>query len=255
MQEYKSISNGRTTENSGVRRIVFTSTGEVREVVNAIYNGPIVNRHTLQKARKNDIVYENQYGLVNGVIKFTEEYYVITASDKRMLSTRELESLPKKMKETLQDPAIVRWLSATKDSRCFLPPGFGWDGTHTTADLNKKRKLQQLLHLLDFNLIDYLFPMAKVTPRDILPTDWNLDSRKLGSLALPNEHDIVEDLWLYIVCNDGKVWVVKNVRRDNLFIYIPQEYKETMQSVAAIYLKPFVYNDKNFGLDIKLFKR
>lgn len=180
------VDNGSAKVSSGVRRIVVTPRGEIRDVIKAKRCAPAELQTTYQKVCEGDIVLQVSW--------WPEKEEAFEFQDGKLvpldLTVPDIEDQVTKLYDQLPDVA-VEWLNPVERQPSFLPAGAGWDGVFTIHDLTKRQQAAEFFEGIQPDVLDKLVDAAQVSSRDGLRYDW----RKAGPLpdvlnSPRNEHQI-----------------------------------------------------------------
>lgn len=181
------LSNGGCRSNSGIRQIVLSPRGEVREVARAQWSGYQPDRCTFQIAREGDLVVR--------VTWWPEQWSVLLVQDGELQDTGPMG--------LVRHQALIQGLSKEAEAflnggmsgrqPSFLPAGLGWDGRNTAADVKKEGRIRGLFRGLDEAWVDAVVAAARVSKKDGLPSFWKVVAR--DSATFPAVLDAPARTW------------------------------------------------------------
>lgn len=161
------VDNGSAKTSSGVRRIVVTPRGEIRDVIKAKRCAPAELQTTYQKVCEGDVILQvSWWPEVEEAFEFREGRMV--ALD---LSLPEVEDRVTKLYDGLPD-SVVEWLNPVERQPSFLPAGAGWDGTYTVHDHVKRGQAAEFFEGIQPEVLKELVDAAQVSAKDGLRYDW-----------------------------------------------------------------------------------
>lgn len=178
------VDNGSAKIWSGVRRIVVTPRGEIREVIKAKRCAPAELQTTYQKVCEGDVILQVSW--------WPEKEEAFEFIEGRMvpmdLSLPEIEDRVTKLYDGLPD-AVVVWLNPVERQPSFLPAGAGWDGVYTVHDLVKRGQAAEFFEGVQADALSQLVDAAQVSAKDGLRYDWRKAAPLPHVMQSPrNEH-------------------------------------------------------------------
>lgn len=186
------IGNGTCTPTTGWKRIVLSPEGEIRPVQKCIRTGLLNHRHTQQSCFEGDVAYELHWDK-------DAVHYAIGVVETEGMDYEENPTTVGSMIHDLPDD-IREWLTPVyRYAPTYLPPGLGWDGQYTRADLNKYDRLKRFFYNLEDPIKEVLIESARKAPGRAVPTLW----KEAQPLPLEIEmHPANNDSWEAIITWD-----------------------------------------------------
>lgn len=186
MSKLPLVDNGSAKVFGGVRRVVVSPRGEIREVIKAKRCAPAELQTTYQRVCEGDVILQvSWWPEVEEAFEFLEGRMVTLD-----LSLPEVEDRVTKLYDGLPD-SVVAWLNPVERQPSFLPAGAGWDGVYTGHDRVKRQQAADFFRGVQVDVLASLVDAAQVSAKDGLLYDWRKAAPMPDVMHSPrNEHVI-----------------------------------------------------------------